>query len=772
MQYILNAHWLAQSLVLTLTIIACGPSLYGGTLRGRVHGTSGSSPRRIRGAYVRLNGGLQQAATDSAGEFIFHDVHPGTYVVDAHCLGFQSSAQSVIVNDDTTDVSFSLQEAVIQTNYVVITAEREPSTTLESPIAVAVQGDRSLDAQRGQSIAGSIDLLPGVREFTGGPVASKPVLRGLTSQRVLVAQDGVRMGSQSWDEPQAPEMTAFNVDRIEVVRGPNSVMFGSDALGGVVNVIRKSVFAQSEGKVNGLLELNGFSNNKSGAGSVTLGASSGKMAFRANVNGRVAGEYEAPGGMLPNGTTTTEGEVFNSGASEFGAGVVGGIQDEWGTVTLDLSHFGQEIEITPVPGRMEIEEDPDTGELDTLPASPVQEIMHERAALASTLFAGTTRFDVNLGFQYNQRKEEGVNREGEGEEEEEEETPEVKLDLYTSTVDAKAVLQDIATVGVSVLHQRNQTLGRHAIIPDYTQLNLAGYAYREQPIVDAVRAMASVRFDHRTLDASQNLQLESVDTSLSYDAFSGNVGLSWMPIHAVSITGNVGTGWRAPVAAELFGNGEDEGEVRYKKGNATLQPERSLNTEFGIHASTSWLTVELAAYRNSITDFIGLQPTGQVEHGLPVYSYFQTQATILGIEFSADVQVLSWLSAGTGVDVLKGDDLTRNMPLPLMPANRVQCWLTYHNQGWDWLNMFTASLRPRFVLGQSRIATGEVVTPAYTLIDASLGGILQIGGTGIRTDLVIQNMLNTAYVDHLSRYKAYAMNPGLNVSLKVAVPIL
>lgn len=751
-----------------LAILVCNVFLFGGTVVGTITSTSTLRGVPIAGARIRLVEIEKFAVSDSVGQFVLSNVVAGSYMFEVRSIGCALYAQRFVVGNDTTVLNVVLEEKPQLASEIVVSAEREVSTKQETPIAVSVLEGRGLDAMRGQSLAGTLDLLPGVRQSTGGPLSTKPVIRGLSSQRVLIAQNGVRMGSQTWDDPQAPEMSVFNVERIEVVRGPNSVMFGSDALGGVVNVIRPSVFAQPTGKLNGNLVLNGFSNTSSAAGAITVGAATETSAFSVSVNARSLAEYSTPSGTLPNGTKAAGGKVFNSDGDIFGANVTGGTRGEWGSVTLDLSHYGQEMEITPEPGRMEIEVNPTTGAADTLPASPEQEIMHERAVLSSTLFAGSTRFEIQAGFQYNSRKEEGVSKE---EEDEEEEHPEVKLDLYTSTLDAKAVLLDVGTVGVSVLHQRNQTLGRHAIIPNYSQLNLAGYLYREQPITDNFRAMASVRLDHRALDASQNSMLGTPSSALTFNAFTGNVGLSWNASKNITITGNVGSGWRAPVAAELFGNGEDEGEVRYKQGNATLTPERSVNIELGTKISSNAIRTELALYRNSITDYIGLRPTQDVHEGLPVYSYFQTNATLLGLEWSGDVYLNDWLTLGAGVDVLVGADNTLDAALPLMPANRVLGRVSYHSDGWDWLKNLVVTLQPRHVMQQDRIANGEIVTPSYTLVDVLLGGLVKIGNTEMKTDLVVQNLLNTAYADHLSRYKKYALNPGINVSLRIAVPI-
>lgn len=727
-------------------------------VRGVVTSSAGDT---LAGVSVLVPSVHVRATTNAHGGYVVPLTAEGMYILEFRRIGYRTEVREVNYRGVEVMTNVVMNESPFETPMVVVTAEPSPSDVMESPIQTSAVDGRVLDRQRGQAIMSTIDLLPGVTTTSGGPLSVKPVIRGLTAQRVVVAQNGLRLGSQTWDEPQSAELSSFDVERIEVVRGPNSVMFGSDAVGGVVNVIRADVFASTPGTMRGIGIINANSVNGSAGGALGVAGMEGDVAYRVNLNARVASEYNTP-----NGT------VFNSGGQELNGSTSLGLKKEWGTVSLDLSHYNQRYEISPAPGRLEIETDPDTGKPDTVLASPFQEILHERAALTAVIPLDDVRFDVTAAFQYNSRTEEGVK------ETEEEEAakraagipPEVVLDLYTTSLNAKMIVANIGTLGVQAEHMRNQTLGKNAVIPSYGQMNLAGFFYSERRFTNDLRATGALRFDTRSMSVLNNTELQVQDTSLSYDAFTGQLGMAWNPVTPMVVAVNLATGWRSPVAAELFGRGQDEGAVRYKVGNASLTPERSVNVDVSIRYNTPAIQAEVSVYRNAINSFIFLQPTGAMIDGLPVYSYLQSDALLVGGEVQVQARITDWLTLMVGADIVRGERVSDASPLPFMPSNRFKGALTYMNNDISWLERFYITVKPRYAMQQDRIAMNETVTPAYFLLDAAIGGQIPVGTSRMNLDVVFENLTNKAYYDALSRYKAYALNPGFNAALKVSVP--
>ncbi len=727
-------------------------------MHGVVTSASGDT---LAGVTVLVPSMRVRATTNVHGVYALPVFPEGVYTMEFRRVGYKTEVREVSFHGIDVVTNVVMSESPFEAPMVVVTAEPSPSDVMESPVQTSALDGRELDRQRGQAIMQSIDQLPGVTSTSGGPLSVKPVIRGLTGQRVVVAQNGLRLGSQTWDEPQSAELSALDVERMEVVRGPNSVMFGSDAVGGVVNVIRADVFAAKPGTMSGLALLNVNSVNTGAGAGVAIAGAEGDLAYRLNINGRYAGEYNTPSGA-----------VYNSGGQEMNGSTSIGLRKDWGSMSLDLSHFNQRYDIAPEPGRMEIERDPVNGTFDTVLASPFQEILHERVALTAVIPMDDLRFDMTAAFQYNSRTEEGV-KETEEEEQAKRDAgipPETVLDLYTTSLNAKMIVSNIGTLGVQAEHMRNQTLGLNAVIPSYGQMNLAGFFYTERRFSDEVRATGALRFDTRTMNVLANTQLRTPDTSLSYDAFTGQLGLAWNPTAPMVVAVNLGTGWRAPVAAELFGRGKDEGAVRYKVGNASLTPERSVNVDVSMRYNTPSVQAEVSVYRNAVNSFIFLMPAATVIDGLPVYSYMQADAVLLGGEVQVQARVTDWLTVMAGADVVRGERVSDASPLPFMPANRIKASITYLNNTIGWLERFYVMVKPRYTFEQDRIAMNETITPAYFLLDAAIGGMLPVGSSHINVDVLFENITNKAYVDALSRYKAYANNPGFNAALKVSIP--
>lgn len=745
------------------------------TVSGVISSASSKQPLR---AQIRIPALRRATVCDAQGKFRISNLPSGTFIVEISALSYKEVTREINTTNGDVTLDVSVEESALRMPTVTVTAEPQPTDALESPLSVDVLEGRELERLRGQSVMQTLQNVPGVALFSGGPLAMKPVIRGLTAQRVVVAQNGERIQSQTWDEPQSPEIDAFDVQSIEVLRGPNSVMFGSDALGGVVNVIREDVFAnESQSPLSGRVSLNAFSTNVPHVGgALTLSGASGGYVYRLNASGRTAADYNAPGGTL-DGKMMDAGAVFNSGAFEYnGSGTIG-MKRDWGTLSLDLVHFGQKYFIHPEPGRMEAELNIHTGKIDTLPAAPSQEILHERAALHLNMPMNSMRLEAGASFQYNSRKEEGVAETEEDEilKEEKGIPPEVKLDLISINADVKlhhAPLAGFAgTVGASFTMQDNQTLGFNHIIPEYSSMNIAGFLYEEARIVESLRWTGGIRFDTRSMDMSADTQLLNRAQRLNYNAITGTSGLAWRISEPLVIALNAGTGWRAPVAAELFTRGKDEGEARYKLGDSSLTPERSMNIDFSVRYVTSSFAIQASVFQQSIKDFIFLVPTGAKVDSVDVYTYKQADASLMGGELLLNVALSQSLVAEVGADFLRGENKESSSPLPLMTPNRVRGAIRYQvGEAFGMSNTYFG-VQGRYTMKQDRLGSVfEKETPAYFLVDISLGGQVMIGGLPVTLDLSVDNALNTAYVDHLSRYRKFAFNPGINAGLRASVP--
>jgi iron complex outermembrane recepter protein len=682
--------------------------------------------------------------TDVDGKFAFEKIPSGIYTATFDCIGFKKESRVVNLAAGGTTLKIVLHVSPLQFSGVTVTATPQPTDALTTPQAVSVLEGAQLNQLRGQTVIQSLAKSPGVSLYTTGAGIAKPVIRGLTSQRVLVVTDGVRQEGQQWGDEHGPEIDAFDVDRIEVVRGPNSVLYGSDALGGVINIIKAEIPSASAGapQLGGNFLLNGFSNNNQGAGALSLYGASGIWGYRANLSLRDGSDIRTP-----------DGKLFNSGGNEHNGSGMLGVQGNWGSVSTDYSRFNEKLQIHEDPA-----EDPE--------ATPFQKIQHDKVHLHADFPFPALRLEVNGGWQQNHRREF---------EEKDAIDPSLNLVLKTTSLEVKAHHQPLGstfgTIGLSLLHQKNETLGEEKLIPAYTTTNVAGFIYEETHI-QALNLSAGLRYDTRNLEVTANEDLGVTAQTRDYHAVTGTAGAVWRVAEPLAFALNVGRGWRSPVAYELFVNGVHEGTVRFDIGDSTLQPETSLNFDLSARFATARVQGEITGFHNRINRFIFASPTGGVdpESGFDKYQLKQADATLLGAELSLQAQAANWLILEGGADFVRGTNDQTEQPLPLMPANHFRLGARLTGAAWGKLANPYVSFGTKAVLAQNRIETYETKADGYTLFDLGAGAEIPFGVQKVSVDLAVDNLFDKAYRDHLSRYKAYALNPGRNFTLKASVP--
>jgi len=686
----------------------------------------------------------KQTTTDQQGRYVFKDLTPGLYSVEFSRIGFKSEIFPVSIS--TKDISFNvmLHASLFEFRSVTVTASPGPIDILDSPQPVSILEGREFEQKLGQSTMQSVEMMPGVAMYSGGPLSMKPVIRGLGSQRVVVAENGLRHESQQWDDDQSPEIDALDVQRIEVLRGPNSVLFGSDALGGVINIIDNDIgrFTDQKPRLDGNLILQGFSDSRQGAGSLSLSGRNDALCYKVQADLRRASDISTPAG-----------ELQNTGESELNGKVAAGLVEESGNIFFDYSHFGQRIEIPPDPQALS-------------EVTPFQKIAHDKVSVRYDHSFSSFRVESDALWQRNEETEYSAA---------ESTVPDVDLVLNSLALDIRAhhnpVGEMFGTFGVSVEGQKNETLGADALIPAFNQLTAAGYLH-EELVLSRTIISAGFRYDVRRLDVDENDELNVGSQTRNYHALTGGLGAVWHASDLLVLACNLGRGWRAPLAEELFVNGVDQGGMRYKTGDPDLKTEASLDADFSIRYVSPRIKGELSVFRNRINDYIYLKSTGVRDSasGLIKYVTRQANATLTGGEFSLELAVSENLILEGAADIVLGKNEETETWLPLTPAPRTTLGLRLTQPSWKFLLNPYLSFDAKVVLDQNRVAELETSTGGYTLFDIRAGGELPVMSNNVKVNCSVENLLNRAYVDHLSRYKGYALNPGRNITLKLSIP--
>jgi iron complex outermembrane recepter protein len=724
----------------------------GDTLSGRVADPDGHP---VVGATVTVVELHRVALTQADGGYRFADLPPGRYTVTVRGLGFAPVARAVAIHGATT-LSVTLTRTSIWVEPVTVTATRAPLAAGLSPLPTEALSADGLRREQSVSLAHALANLPGVNALTTGQQIGKPVIRGLTGPRVLVLEDGSRLEDYSWSDEDGPSVDARLAQRVEVIRGPASVLYGSDALGGVVNVIPEDLPDANGGPraTRTGFEISGASNNAELEGAARLEGASGAWGWRVFGIGRFAGSLHTPAGELDN-------TGFNALSGEAAVGTRGAR----GSTTLRYTRYGGEFKLLEAEG-------PASGEQ----GGPERKLSDDRVQVAGDYLVGGVRLETKAQWQRHsliEVSDTGVSAGGQPLEG-------TAFDLLLNTFTLDALAHHTAgarvdgTLGVSGVAQSNDTRGRIPLVPDARVRSAALFGF-EQVSLGRIRVLAGARVDVRRLTADSNAQLGLAAQTRDYTAFAGNVGIVYR-VRAAALTANWGRAWRAPTLFELFSHGPHLGEARYEIGDAGLKPEAGTNLDVGVRWQGGRVRAELAAYRNAVGRFIFITPTDSFvtlstspPDSLRVYRYQQADARLAGGEAELEVAVAPVLSVRARADAVRGTNQATGDPLPLVPPARAALGAELHGTGLGWSDRAYAGAEVEVATRQTRLNPLDIPTGAYTLLNLSAGFVRPMLGRIGRVDLAVRNVANVGYRSFLSRYKEFALDPGRNIVLRVAV---
>ncbi|MBR1406762.1 MAG: TonB-dependent receptor [Bacteroidales bacterium] len=664
---------------------------------------------------------------------------------------------------DSTDVFFQhleLQE-------VVVTGLTGDSRLREMPAPVSVVRASDLQSRASTNLIGALAAQPGLSAITTGSGIAKPVIRGLGYNRVLVIHDGIRQEGQQWGDEHGIEIDGQGIHSVEILKGPASLMYGSDALAGVL-ILHSAPVAQA-GTFRASVNTEYQTNNGLVDYSLDFGGNRRGVVWDLRYSDKYAHAYR----------NVYDGLVANSQFAERALSGMLGLNRNWGYSRLTLGHYHLN------PGIIEGERDPETGGLEGetgyAPGLPFQHVYHDKAVLDNTFNLGLGRIKALFGWQRNDRQEY----------EESEEEYGLRFLLNTLTYDVKYLSDDrdgwkFAT-GVGGMYQKSDNKGEEYLIPAYRLFD-AGLFGTVSKQAGAWNFTGGVRGDLRRLHSlplTDDGAPRFEDFRRSFTGLTGSLGAVWNLTERINLRANVARGFRAPNLSELGSNGEHEGTLRYEVGNKDLKPEYSLQGDLGMDFSSKYVSGQLAVFASRIDNYIFTARNGEyAEEDLPVYEYRSGDARLHGIEASLDIHPVHSLHLENTFSYVRGwqpggDDL------PMMPAPRWTSEVKYElTHDGKLLNntYFACNLEQYF--RQTHILPGtETPTPAYTLLGLSLGTDLVIRGkTRASVQILVDNLLDVAYQNHLSRLKYADENPvtgrvgvfdmGRNVTLKLTVPIL
>jgi iron complex outermembrane recepter protein len=740
--------------VLRLARIMTLPLLLGGSgalsaqdLVGHVRDESG---RPVADAAAALPALGRTITTSADGRFSFTRLPTGPQTLVVRRVGFAAILQRVEPGD--TSVVVVLHPSSIVVDPIVVTAAAPgPASTTALPVAV-LSGDQ-LRHDQSASLAHALARLPGVNAVTTGGQIGKPMLRGLYGPRVLVLDNGHRLEDYSWSDEDGPSADARLADRVEVVRGPASVLYGSEALGGIVNVVARELPSAADGarRLAGGVEAYGASNN------IEAGASLGLQGAERGFGWRAAG-------VLRRGSNlhTPDGELDNTGFLSLSAELAAGSRSSRGGWDARLAHYGGEFKLLEAGG-------PPPGATDE---GPERKAGDQRLQLGGYLLRGAWKLEASGQLQRHGLIE--VSDDSAAGAPPGTEVTAFDLTLTTETFEARASrgigARTLAVLSASGLLQQNDSKGPIALVPNASGRNGALAAFIQTSFGRWI-ARVGVRGDllHLSTDSSAGLQ-RPADTR-DDQAGSAHAGLVFQPGNTVTISGNIARAFRAPTLFERYTYGPHPGEARFEVGTPDLAPEAGTSADLTLRWQPGRVRAEVTAYRYDMQHFIYIAPTNVLQNGLPVYQYQQADALLTGAEGEVDVEVARGLVLSARGDAVRGTNTTANEPLPLIAPPRAALGVRHQSARHGQPGAWDAGVEVLHVWEQTRLNPLDSATSAHTTLAADAGVLVRISGRAMRLDLAARNLTNARYRDFLSRYKAFADEPGINIVFRLSTTL-
>ena len=705
-------------------------------------------------AIVELN---RAAVTGKDGAFRLGIVANGHYTLSARRVGYRPAIATVVVAGQAVISELTLDVDALRIEPVNVTATRGLSTALSTPLPVSTLTSDQVDRDGGVSLAASVAQLPGVRDVSTGKQIGKPMIRGLFGPRVLVLADGSRLEDYSWSDEDGPSIDARLANRVEVIRGPASVLYGSDALSGVVNVIPTDLPYSADGTTQrrGALEAYGASNNAElGSAGMFEGAES-NTAWRVMGTGRFSQNYNTPTGTMPNSSFW----AFN-GEGAFG------LRGDNGTTTIRAAHYGGEFHLLESAG-------PETADPN---GGPVRQTSDDRVQISHNYFISpTARLEAKEQYQRHSLTEvsdDCVPPLGQTSCQAVKDQRAFSMVLNTATVDLTIhhTTGDhlLGAIGASGMYQASNSFGPIFIIPNATVNTVAAFAF-EQLALGRLTLVGGTRADVRNLTTDGQPELNLPPDNRSWSARSADGGVVFRASSNLSLVANYGTGWRAPTLFDLYANGPNLAENRFEVGDARLLTERSKNLDGGVRWVSDRFQADVSVYRNSIDNFIFATPINQNQAGLQVFLHEQADARLTGAEASLAARVSDRLTLRGAYDFVDGTERDTDTPLPLMPPPRTILGAEYalgHVGSW---HDVSAGTEVEIDQRQTRLNSVDFPTDGYSLLNFDLAAERTMRAHPLRLDLDVRNALNTTYRDYLSRFKQFASAPGVSLILKASV---
>ncbi len=784
------------SQIIWIAVFACHAAFLSGQIRGVV---SDNERHPLTGATVVLLPDSTVAVSDLDGRFSFQNVEIGPHTIHVSFLGYtpyKTIVRYTGLRPLNLEIKLQLSEELLNT--IIVTGEHAKQ---ESSLSVAHISDHLIDDHSHGTFAKSLESLPGINAINVGTGIAKPVIRGLSSNRIIVNQQGIKQESHQWGADHGLEVDQYDVERVEIIKGPASLQYGSDGLGGVINIMPGKILPA--GTIAGSAQGVYKTNNDHYGGSVHMGLNWQNNFFSARYSRQSFGDYEVPANnFIYNGFTLPiyNNRLKNTSGQETNLRMSMGIQRDWGIGRIHFNHYTLEAGLfsgaVGIPRSYTLTDDGNRRDIDI----PNQKVDHYRLSIHQTLLIGDDdHLDFNLGYQKNIRREFSFPEFHSIPASQLEPGNNLALQFELRTLSGNVHYEHRFSskrkliTGGNVQWQRNTRTGFEFLLPDFQTFRYGLFGLTEWQTPTGITFNAGLRLDLASNDTeffrqwvwnSNEMIIDSLvarETNDNFFNWSASLGMS-IPFgeNKWILKTNLGKSFRIPYPAETVSNGIHHGTFRHEVGNPDLTSEHGYQVDISAEFSQDHFRGSIATYVNYFNNYIYLGPTFPAEFSsLPeagqLFKYRQDDALYTGFELEWEWHLTDRLEWTQSADFVYSHNISTGLALPFTPQpsfkNRLHYLIWQNKKGEHILEVSTGHNYSFPAEGSSRIDRSERPTPGYHLWDAGAEYTGEIRGQEFQLNLKCHNVFNTFYFNHLSRYRLINVpEQGRNIVISLKVP--
>lgn len=681
-------------------------------------------------------------STDENGKYTLSNIPTGTAKLTFAFTGYatQNRTMNVLKNENILDII--LEETILHMDEVIVSTA---FNKIQSQNVMKVEHStiKELQQKGTSTLIEGLATIPGVSQVSTGTSIGKPVIRGLSGNRVLVYSQGVRIENQQFGDEHGLGLNDAGIESVEVIKGPASLLYGSDALGGVLYFNPEKFANAGTFKTNFSQKF--FTNTLGSNSSLGVKTSTENWKFLARGSYNTHSDYKIANGDRVTNTRYQETD-FKTGISYSNSKFSSVFRYNYNDLDLGIPEEGIAGQTTSKKTEY-----------------PKQGVFNHLLSLNNVFFFEKSKLDVDLGYISNDRSEF-----------EDSEIAILHMKLKTFNYDAKYHLPKFGNfesiVGIQGMSQTNKNSGEEYLIPDATTNDFGVFGTGVYEWKSNV-LQAGLRFDNRNISTTahgilgQEGSFEAIDKS--FDSFNASLGYKTNLAKDLSLRLNVASGFRAPNLAELTSNGVHEGTNRYEVGNSDLKTEQNVQTDLNLEYKSSHVEFFANGFYNHINNYIYTSPTGEVIDENAVFDYIQDNAKLFGGEIGLHFHPhpLDWLHYETSFETVTGKKQNGDY-LPLIPANNWNNTIRTEFNVKNWLEDGFATLNVSSTFNQNNVSGFETKSNGYTLLNLGFGGTMKLGKMVFDINLNANNLLDEEYTAHLSRLKTDGIpNIGRNIVL-------